>query len=45
VRITISVGVAVYPDHGQTTAELCAAADRAMYEAKKRGRDCVVQAT
>ncbi|MGM0951475.1 MAG: GGDEF domain-containing protein [Pseudomonadota bacterium] len=41
VPVTISVGVAVYPDHGQTAAELCAAADRAMYRAKTQGRDCV----
>lgn len=41
VPITISIGVAVYPDHGQTAAELCASADRAMYRAKTRGRDCV----
>jgi diguanylate cyclase (GGDEF)-like protein/PAS domain S-box-containing protein len=45
VHISISVGVAVYPDHGQTAGDLCAAADRAMYQAKSRGRDCVVQAT
>jgi diguanylate cyclase (GGDEF)-like protein/PAS domain S-box-containing protein len=41
VPVTISVGVAVYPDHGHTAAELCAAADRAMYRAKTQGRDCV----
>lgn len=41
VKITISVGVAVYPEHGRTAAELCASADRAMYQAKSRGRDCV----
>lgn len=41
VPVTISVGVAVYPDHGNTAAELCAAADRAMYRAKTQGRDCV----
>lgn len=41
VRITLSLGVAVYPVHGTTAAELCAAADKAMYQAKSQGRDCV----
>jgi len=41
VTVTISVGVAVYPQHGQTSAELCASADRAMYQAKTLGRNRV----
>jgi diguanylate cyclase (GGDEF)-like protein/PAS domain S-box-containing protein len=36
-RITCSVGIALYPDHGATCAELLDAADGAMYAAKKRG--------
>jgi diguanylate cyclase (GGDEF)-like protein/PAS domain S-box-containing protein len=44
VPLTISVGVAVYPDHGQTAPTLCAAADKAMYLAKQRGRNCVAMA-
>jgi len=44
VPMTISVGVAVYPDHSTDAAGLCAAADRAMYAAKSRGRNCVVMA-
>ncbi|MCD1646443.1 sensor domain-containing diguanylate cyclase [Marinobacter adhaerens] len=44
VPLTISVGVAVYPDHGQTASTLCAAADKAMYLAKERGRNCVAMA-
>jgi len=44
VPLTISVGVAVYPDHGQTAPTLCAAADKAMYLAKERGRNCVAMA-
>ncbi len=39
--LTISIGVAVFPDHANTPAELIRAADRAMYEAKARGRDRV----
>lgn len=42
--LTISVGIAVYPEHGQTAAVLCAAADKAMYLAKDRGRNCVAMA-
>lgn len=44
VPLTISVGVAVYPDHGATVPVLCAAADKAMYLAKDRGRNCVAMA-
>lgn len=44
VPLTISVGVAVYPDHGVSVSALCAAADKAMYLAKDRGRNCVALA-
>ncbi|MBD3640127.1 MAG: sensor domain-containing diguanylate cyclase [Marinobacter sp.] len=44
VPMTISIGVAVYPDHGTDASMLCAAADRAMYAAKNQGRNCVVMA-
>lgn len=40
--ITISAGVAAFPDHGATLKELIAAADAALYEAKGNGRDQVV---
>jgi two-component system cell cycle response regulator len=39
--VTVSVGVAVYPHHGTTTANLLRAADAALYEAKRAGRDTV----
>lgn len=39
VRLTISAGVAVYPQHGKTTRSLLASADAALYEAKHEGRD------
>jgi diguanylate cyclase (GGDEF)-like protein/PAS domain S-box-containing protein len=42
--VTISLGIAVYPEHGSTTNELIVAADKAMYRAKKRGRDRVITA-
>ena len=33
-KITCSTGISVFPDHAQTSAELLAQADRAMYRAK-----------
>jgi len=44
LRLTISVGLAVYPDHASTPAGLVKAADTALYAAKGAGRDRVVMA-
>ena len=41
--ITASFGVAESPSGGQTTAELLSCADAALYEAKRQGRDQVIQ--
>jgi diguanylate cyclase (GGDEF)-like protein len=38
-RVTASIGVAVFPDHGQEMDDVVGAADHAMYEAKREGRD------
>jgi diguanylate cyclase (GGDEF)-like protein len=43
--VTISVGVAVFPQHGISPKELMAAADTALYEAKHAGRDQVAMAS
>ena len=43
-RLTASVGIAAYPEHGGDLDQLLAAADRALYEAKHLGRDRVVRA-
>ena len=43
-RVTVSVGAAEYPTHGETPEELIASADAAMYQAKNAGRDRVVVA-
>jgi len=40
--ITISVGIAIFPDHGESGQEVLRAADAALYQAKRSGRNCVV---
>lgn len=42
--VTLSVGVAAFPQHGETAEALLAAADAALYQAKKKGRNCVAAA-
>jgi diguanylate cyclase (GGDEF)-like protein/putative nucleotidyltransferase with HDIG domain len=42
VPVTISFGVAVYPQHGETAAALIHAAAEAQYAAKQRGRNRTV---
>ncbi len=39
VRLSASIGVSLYPEHGQTPDSLISAADNAMHEAKRRGRN------
>lgn len=41
-QITLSLGVASYPDHGPTSEALVQSADAALYRAKRGGRDQVV---
>ena len=36
---TLSVGIALYPSHGDSASALLAASDRAMYEAKRLGKN------
>jgi diguanylate cyclase (GGDEF)-like protein len=43
-RVTLSMGVSALPDHGSDSKELMRAADRALYAAKKNGRNRVVTA-
>ena len=43
-KVTISIGVAECPSHGDTPESLIESADAALYEAKDRGRDRVVAA-
>lgn len=39
IRVTASVGIAIFPDHGTSVTELLAHADIAMYRAKDVSRD------
>jgi diguanylate cyclase (GGDEF)-like protein len=41
-RITVSVGVATVPAHGSTSERLLQAADEALYQAKRKGKNQVV---
>lgn len=42
--VTISIGIAVYPDHGLDSRALLRAADEALYQSKILGRDRVTMA-
>jgi two-component system, cell cycle response regulator len=44
LRVTMSIGVAVYPHDGDTTTDLVARADAALYFAKKNGKNQVAMA-
>lgn len=44
-KITVSLGVSTYPEHGTQPADLIAAADRALYTAKSTGRNGVAIAS
>ncbi len=39
IRASISCGIAAYPKHGETAADLIACADQALYQAKVAGRN------
>jgi len=42
--LTLSVGIAAFPEHGSTSTELLKIADQCLYESKARGRDRVTVA-
>ena len=39
IRLTTSIGVAIFPEHGETAEDLVAHADAAMYQAKNQGKN------
>jgi two-component system cell cycle response regulator len=41
IRFTVSIGVALFPDHAKSKKEIIHAADQAMYDAKKTARNRV----
>lgn len=41
INISASIGIAIYPEDGDTEHDLALSADRAMYLAKQRGRDAI----
>jgi diguanylate cyclase (GGDEF)-like protein len=43
--LSISAGVAAFPEHGVTSDELLKVADQCLYESKARGRDVVTVAS
>jgi len=43
--ITLSLGVAIYPEHGSTREVVIQSADAALYRAKKEGRDRICLCT
>lgn len=42
LTISASIGIALFPRHGESFTEIFAAADAALYNAKASGRDCIV---
>ncbi|MCH7824526.1 MAG: diguanylate cyclase [Acidobacteria bacterium] len=44
-RVSISIGAAEFPRHGDSAEAIIKAADAALYEAKRAGRDRVVEAS
>ena len=42
--LTLSVGIAAFPEHGSTSEDLLKIADQCLYESKNRGRDIVTVA-
>jgi predicted signal transduction protein with EAL and GGDEF domain len=38
-QVTVSAGIASYPNHGRTSSEVMRSADTALYSAKRAGRD------
>jgi len=44
-QLTVSMGVAAFPTHGQTLEEVIQASDKALYQSKHNGRNRVTVAS
>ena len=44
-QLTVSIGVAAFPEHGQTLEEIIQVSDKALYESKRSGRNRVTAAS
>jgi diguanylate cyclase (GGDEF)-like protein len=42
-KITVSIGIADFPEHGQSAEEVISSADEALYAAKRAGRNKVIR--
>jgi diguanylate cyclase (GGDEF)-like protein len=40
-KITVSIGIAAYPEQASNAADLLRAADSGLYRSKSKGRDCI----
>jgi diguanylate cyclase len=45
MQLSVSIGVATYPDHGRSREDLLDLSDKAMYRAKSVGRNKVCSAS
>jgi diguanylate cyclase (GGDEF)-like protein len=45
ITTTVSIGIAIFPQHGDSIKELINQADQAMYVAKEKGRNQVMVAS
>ncbi|MCM8800981.1 MAG: sensor domain-containing diguanylate cyclase [Candidatus Omnitrophica bacterium] len=40
-KLTVSMGVAVFPEDGNSSSELINSSDKALYQAKNKGKNCI----
>jgi len=45
IKVTVSIGISSYPEHGESYEKILEAADTAMYQSKTGGRNSVCSAT
>jgi len=41
-KVTLSIGISIYPNHGHSSNDLLQQADKALYHAKDQGRNCTL---